>query len=395
MTEPTLLPMMWLVAMQFLIYAIGWLLSSVLLKDQRVAVAHWGAFMAVMGLGFVLTTMRGEPRLWWHHNGSSLVFMLGQVLMRRGIECFLGVPPRDREHAAFLAVATVCFVGIPNDVAHAPWRVLCSYALGALIMARTAITLRAPTRQAHGSLTAWLVLLPALLMVSLSGLRAVQQALSMDHPLELQLAQGANIGLMLGYLVGAALFNFSFLTLVMLRLVQRLQGLSMQDALTGLPNRRALEQALQREWQRWQRSARAFAVVALDLDHFKRINDTHGHLVGDDLLAAVGRRLAGAVRQMDIVARTGGEEFLVLMPDIDDAAADAAAERLRAALANSPLAVGPLTLPITTSLGVARVRAGDTELRQVLARADRALYAAKAAGRNRVGRDDAGLRDAA
>ena len=395
MTESALQPMMWLVAMQFLIYSIGWLLSSVLLKDQRVAVAHWSTFMAVMGIGFVLTTLRGEPRLWWHHNGSSLVFMLGHVLVRRGIECFLGLPPRDREHAAFLAVSTVCFVGLSHEVAQAPWRVLCSYGLGALVMARAAITLHGPTRLAFGNRTAWLVLAPALLVLCLSGVRAVQQAFSLDHALELQQAHGANVGLMLSYLVGAALFNFSFLTLVMLRQVRRLQGLSMQDALTGLPNRRALEQALQREWQRWQRGARSFAVVALDLDHFKRINDTHGHLVGDDLLAAVGRRLAGAVRQMDVVARTGGEEFLVLMPDIDDAAADAAAERLRAALADSPLAVGPLTLPITTSLGVARVRAGDTELRQVLARADQALYAAKAAGRNRVGRDDPVLRDAA
>lgn len=395
MTDTNLLPMMWLVAMQFLLYAVGWALSSVLLKDQRQAVAHWGAFMAVMGLAFVLTTLRGEPRQWWHFNGSNLMFMLGYVLLRRGIERFLGVPTRDTEHALFLGVSLVCFVGLPNEVAAAPWRVLCAYALGAWAMSRALVTLHGPTRQAYGRRTAWLVLSPALLLVVLSSVRAVQQAVDMDQPLELQRAQGANVGLMLSYLVGAALFNFSFLTLVMLRQVRRLQGLSMQDPLTGLPNRRALEQALQREWQRWQRGARRFAVVALDLDHFKRINDTHGHLVGDDLLAAVARRLAGAVRQMDVVARTGGEEFLVLMPDIDDAAVQAAAERLRLALASSPLAVGPLTLPITTSLGVAQVRPGDTELRQVLARADLALYAAKTAGRNRVGRDDALLQDAA
>ena len=388
MSEPNLLPMMWLVAAQFLIYALGWLLAIGLLKDQRVAVAHWSAFMLAMGGGFVLTTLRDEPRTWLTFNGSNLLFILGHVLVRRGIEHFMGQKPHDREHLAALAVAAVGFGLLPPDAAQAPWRVMLAYGLGALVLGRAAMTLTGPVCKEYGRRIGLLLLSPAWLLIAMFSLRTLQQAFSMDRPLELHRVQGINISMMLGYLLGAAMFNFSFLTLVMLRLVRRLRDLSLHDALTGLPNRRALEQALQREWERWRRHRHPFAVVALDLDHFKSVNDQHGHLVGDELLAAVGQRLTAAVRGADVVARTGGEEFLVLMPDIDDdptgAAAWAAAERLRAALADAPLLVGPLSLAVTASLGVARVQAADTELRQVLSRADDALYAAKAAGRNRV-----------
>jgi two-component system cell cycle response regulator len=194
----------------------------------------------------------------------------------------------------------------------------------------------------------------------------------------------ANSRMLYGYLVGAALFNFSFMGLLTTRLVGRLRKQSQQDALTGLMNRRALESRLQSEWQRVQRGGPAFAVLALDLDHFKRINDQHGHLAGDAVLAQLAERLRRVLREVDAVARTGGEEFVIMVPQATREGAARAGERLRHCVAAVPfdLPVGPTT--VTVSVGVVLAAREDGELRHVLLRADRALYAAKGAGRNCV-----------
>jgi diguanylate cyclase (GGDEF)-like protein len=170
----------------------------------------------------------------------------------------------------------------------------------------------------------------------------------------------------------------------MLRMTRRLQAASLQDSLTGLPNRRVIEARLKHEWRRWARHAAPFTVLAVDLDHFKQVNDTHGHLAGDEMLVQVGQRLLAGVREVDTVARTGGEEFLLLLPDTDAAAALAAAERVRACVGDEPLRVRGQSLRMTTCVGVAQVVDGDADVAAVLARADAALYRAKAAGRNRV-----------
>jgi diguanylate cyclase (GGDEF)-like protein len=153
------------------------------------------------------------------------------------------------------------------------------------------------------------------------------------------------------------------------------------DALTGLPNRRAADENLQRMTASAGRRLSPLAAVLLDLDHFKQINDIHGHDQGDKALAAVGQILSSTLRASDLAARYGGEEFLILLPDTDRASARDVAEKLRRAIAGAEIAnVGSLT----ASFGVAALPddAGDSD--QLIRKADRALYAAKAAGRNRV-----------
>ena len=121
----------------------------------------------------------------------------------------------------------------------------------------------------------------------------------------------------------------------------------------------------------------------LDLDHFKQINDAHGHSVGDQALVTCARMLASAGRAGDVVARWGGEEFIVLLPDTDQAQACALAERLRLALADCPIETQNSTLHITASFGVAE-RAESSQFDDLIRHADQALYRAKHAGRNRV-----------
>jgi diguanylate cyclase (GGDEF)-like protein len=153
------------------------------------------------------------------------------------------------------------------------------------------------------------------------------------------------------------------------------------DALTGLPNRRAADETLKRMAAHAGRQVSPLAAVLLDLDHFKQVNDIHGHEQGDQALAAVGQILASALRVSDFAARYGGEEFLVLLPDTDRRAAREVAEKLRVAIQRAEIAhVGGLT----ASFGVAVLPDDAGAGEQLIRKADRALYAAKAGGRNRV-----------
>jgi diguanylate cyclase (GGDEF)-like protein len=154
------------------------------------------------------------------------------------------------------------------------------------------------------------------------------------------------------------------------------------DALTGLPNKRALEDALKRQLAQASRAVEPLAVCMLDLDHFKKVNDVHGHERGDEVLAAVGDVLAESIRDSDIAGRFGGEEFLVLLPRTDANGARTIAEKLRRAVART--SVTGIDRAVTTSIGIA-VFPNDAVDRETLLRlADRALYTAKAGGRNLV-----------
>lgn len=164
---------------------------------------------------------------------------------------------------------------------------------------------------------------------------------------------------------------------------ERLQWLSSRDALTGLPNRRFALQRLEEEHARAQRSGRPFSVVLADIDDFKAVNDTLGHEAGDQALASVATTLAASVRDYDLCARWGGEEFLVLLPDTAPVPARESAERLRESIAATPVTVGTCERRITVSLGVGTYT-GDEPLKVLLKRVDDALYAAKRGGRNRV-----------
>lgn len=167
----------------------------------------------------------------------------------------------------------------------------------------------------------------------------------------------------------------------------RLEQLAQTDPLTQLLNRRALTERIAAEMERALRYDAMLALLMIDLDHFKRVNDTHGHLVGDDVLRDMGELLRGMIRTSDIVARYGGEEFLVLLPETDDAGAEVFAERIRQAVESAAFARDVMAEPLhmTCSIGVALFPAARVEtVEDLLAHADSALYRAKADGRNRV-----------
>ncbi|GLO16368.1 hypothetical protein PPUJ20028_49540 [Pseudomonas putida] len=155
------------------------------------------------------------------------------------------------------------------------------------------------------------------------------------------------------------------------------------DPLTGLPNRAAWSERVEREILEWQENGGHLAMAILDLDHFKRINDSYGHLAGDKVLKIVADQLRKRLRGRDFIARFGGEEFVLLLPQTSPAAAAQVAEVLRAAVEACPFHFKGERVVITTSIGVGAFRSGERG-DQVLKRADAALYRAKELGRNRV-----------
>jgi diguanylate cyclase (GGDEF)-like protein len=157
------------------------------------------------------------------------------------------------------------------------------------------------------------------------------------------------------------------------------------DFLTGLPSRRSFISRLEEELARVRRHGdHAVALLMLDLDHFKRINDNFGHSTGDAMLKHFAALLAAQLRRVDMAGRLGGEEFGIILPGAESAAALVFARRLGEKVAGSPLLIDGKNLSITVSIGITCLRASDTDLDSALARADRSLYRAKELGRNRV-----------
>jgi len=163
----------------------------------------------------------------------------------------------------------------------------------------------------------------------------------------------------------------------------RLHKVAVTDQLTGAYNREFLSARLPAELEAADGGERALSVAMVDVDHFKEVNDQHGHDVGDDVLCDVARRLRAAIRGGDLLVRYGGEEFLVVLPRASAGQAWEIGERMRARVAAGPVVVGARLLPVRVSVGIAQYRAGDSAA-ELVRRADGALYLAKGNGRDRV-----------
>lgn len=160
----------------------------------------------------------------------------------------------------------------------------------------------------------------------------------------------------------------------------KLEALATTDGLTGLKNHRTFQEFLERQFRIAKRSGAPLSLLLLDVDHFKKLNDTHGHPAGDEVLRGLGEVLTDLARCSDFVARYGGEEFVVVMPDTDPQGAVEAGERYRFAVAKREFATGP----ITASFGCATLHPSDADRAALIARTDEALYASKRGGRNCV-----------
>jgi two-component system cell cycle response regulator len=184
--------------------------------------------------------------------------------------------------------------------------------------------------------------------------------------------------------IGRSILKFMSGTNIEANYHEEIYRLMTVDALTQTYNRRYFNEALEREYNRSSRYKGALSLCLFDLDHFKKINDAHGHLAGDAVLRTVAAEVKPRLRQQDIFARVGGEEFAALLPEVGREGAVATAEKIRRIIAAAPIAFEGTPIPVTVSVGVAilsDVHKNETELYKT---ADDALYAAKNGGRNRV-----------
>ena len=369
------------------------LLGLLWLGAARVGLArrpalHWGAAAVLMVACLAGVMVRDQTGPWlalWLTNSAAVVAM---VALRRGVQLFCDMVPTDREHLGvcgaamlWLALAGALPLGERGVV------LVTSLAL-AWSLLRAAGETWARLRFEIGARAAAAFALPMWLIGGAFALRAVLAPLSVEVGRPIEQPTAFNIGF--GIFVFAALLSlhFALAAMVVSRVVRQLRHLSDHDVLTGVLNRRGFEQLLQREGERLRRYQTPFAVLSIDIDHFKRINDRCGHGVGDEVLMQVARTLANGLRDVDRIGRMGGAEFCVLLPHSDMAGAAGAAQRLRErvrALRLGPGAAATGTpLPITVSIGVALASDPAEPQPELMRRLDRALYRAKDSGRDRV-----------
>lgn len=349
------------------------------LKSER-ALWFWaGAFgaAALTQLGRVLAIAMDAPRTLWvvGHLGG----LLSALMLLLGLRVYLGLPLRCRLPVIFAALVSLsAFVLTARTGVFWP-------SLTLTLLATAALTMPA----AHAALQAWqqqrgfpLLLLAGDLIVSavveLARGLAVSPLIAADRE-QLMLYNAIGLLATVGLVIGQAL---AMLLLLQDRALRQIERLIEIDVLTGLLNRRGFDERLRRLLQRGD--AHPPVLALLDVDHFKRINDTHGHAVGDAVLSGIGERLRETLRPLDLAVRLGGEEFAVIWAQPDAGGEGRLGERLRQAIALQYFmtAAGPLW--VTVSVGVARAQGADEAPEALFSRADAALYVAKGAGRDRV-----------
>ena len=364
-----------------------WLLGSWVFGDVRRAALHWSAFAGLSTMSFlalIVALHQPVPLSAELLRALGNVFGLAAMLaLHRGVRLFIDAPLPTGAHAlALVIVLVVSWLGL------APERAALRVSVNSVVMAAIALAIAADlyrygrvVRRRH----AWLLVLPlvaAAVGFSLRGVRAVWRAESVTT--EMVADSTVNVVSAMGYMAIALTFHATLLGIVVGRILSDLRHRSRHDGLTGLLNRRAMEEALFSQMQRSRRTGEPFTVLMLDLDRFKTINDRHGHAAGDRALKHTAAALTAELREVDAVGRFGGEEFLIVMPGATVETALPVAERLRTALISDPPSIDDATLLLSASIGIAQWREPAEEPSRLLMRADAALYNAKVRGRDRV-----------
>ncbi|MFY7855175.1 MAG: diguanylate cyclase [Rubrivivax sp.] len=378
-----------LILLQQSLAAGAWLLASSFLRVSPRPIRHWAAASGLVAGGLVLYASTGQVPTVLTHDVANVLITLSFIVLRRGLQVFLRLPATDRQH--------LTLAGLTVGLALWGWALESGAAESSLLSILVATAgpagcLAALVHEARGPLRREFGRRPAMVVLAVWCLVAVafmaRFVAALLWPAQAAQPVGVdtlfNTVLVMALMVGGLALHLMLALLVILRLALKLRHLSRHDVLTGLPNRRLMQEEIAAAWSRHARHGEPCALLAVDIDHFKRVNDRHGHGVGDDALVHVGRTLREALRSDDCVARMGGEEFCVLLRSCSAGEAERQAERLRAAVAGAPLQLADgQSLTLTVSIGVA-MAPGAAEPELLMAQADGALYAAKHAGRDRV-----------
>lgn len=348
----------------------------------RISLRIWGTVLLLQALGWALMGLRGHANAWLSIVLANGLLMISYAETTRALRLLLGAPQRRRLLAAIGVAGWLGIAWFGVVVPDYRLRVyIVSLALGGYLL-----LLAWPLRHAlrRGGSTAQRVMLLVLLAAILVWCARLGELIF--HPLAgtgLLAYTPVNAANMIYSAVEPVLASIGFLLMYNETVQAELGRLARTDPLTGTLNRFALDEEARRLFRHADRSG-AMAALMIDVDHFKQINDDFGHAAGDRVLAALAAGIGAQLPQPAVLGRIGGEEFLALLPDTGLAEALAVAERLRTTVSALPSAIGDAAPAVTISAGVAMVRPEDANVHDLIRRADRALYDAKRAGRNRV-----------
>jgi len=262
-----------------------------------------------------------------------------------------------------------------------PVRILMVNAAICWMVLRLALTVRKALRASeHQKLTLWTELIGFVFVLVFMG-RTVRNLFQYPQQMSVDQADAGALLVVLIAMVIFTVFNGAFANVVIVGLINQLKSQARLDSMTGLVNRRGFEENLAKEWAVYKRNGDELALLEFDVDHFKLINDTHGHVVGDVVLNDLAKIAQKHVRLSDTLARVGGEEFMILMPGADEKVVFGVAERLRQAVEKTEWTKN---VCVTISVGVTVALPSDSLTGEMYSRADLAMYRAKTEGRNRT-----------
>ena len=352
----------------------------------RSSLRWWLAGIVLHPVGFVLIALRGMVPDWVIIAAGATSLAAAFACMAIALRSFYGLPERRARLCLITVLVGTAATWFTFVAPHLQARIIIVHILLAVLIGSgaRAVFRRGGPRGRVPRVTGALFAVVTGLVLTRAGIEAAWP-ISTDQLLR---ASPLNVACIGGLLVLPLLATVGFLLMCTERAQEMLERTARVDYLTGIYNRRAIEDLAMRAISAARRHGIPLAIMIVDVDHFKRVNDEHGHECGDNALIEAVRRMREIVRQEDLVGRQGGEEFVVVMPDIDLASAQAAAERLRRSFSDQPMTLNDgevgVVLPLTISIGVAALEPSDQQFSHLLRRADRAMYAAKMAGRNRV-----------
>jgi diguanylate cyclase (GGDEF)-like protein len=357
-------------------------LGSVARRDRSDGLFHWGAGLWVHSAAYVLFMLRGAISDWASVVLANALPAATFALMLEGLRRFYQTPPRRwLDWTPVVAVMLGFALLLDNIQARVVFGTLL---MGVQLVQVVGLVIRRWSVNAGrgqyflvGAFAVFGFMLLGRLLVALLGEMDITTVKDSNH------VQAATF---MVASVTMVLASFGMVVMTRDQADARNRVLALQDELTGLSNRRAIQQLLNQQIAAARRGDRTLALLMIDVDHFKRINDTCGHLSGDQALRDVAACLRGRLRAQDIMGRWGGEEFIAILPDTDEAGALALAEALRVATQQGRfLALDGQPIAITISIGVHLLERGPAgEGDAMIGAADRALYLAKERGRNRV-----------
>lgn len=359
------------------IAAAVWIGASRRLAD---GLSHWAAALLVRALACGVYASGAEPQGGVLALAAALA-ALSVTLQAGALGAYDRRPLSAWVHGAVIAAVAAPFPLLVDEPSLA--LLYGGVMFGTLFAATAAIAsnVRAPRHSRARKLLAWSLGIAAGALY----LRALAAMLN-AAPDATQAASGGIAAACLLVLFAACIVaTFGFIVLHKESAEAEAVRLATMDPLTGAYNRRTFHEIAERELSRVRRGGQPLSIVLIDIDHFRQVNERHGHRVGDTALQRVAELIRSALRKEDMLVRFGGEEFLVLLPDVPGPGAVVVAGRIRRTLAGQPIVVGEATLPLTVSIGVAaRLDEGPESIEGLLARADSALELAKDRGRNRV-----------